>query len=70
MTSKESQCETDGWDGQVDIVCSFRSLAIRDLGTPITRYEHEVERSWCWPCFAVWTERLKALSRQGWGLGD
>jgi hypothetical protein len=48
------------------------SLAIRDLGPPLVRYHHKVERAvcWPWPCFAVWTERLTTLSRQGCGLGD
>jgi hypothetical protein len=63
-------CCIQGCENPAVIVCRFQSLAIRDLGPPLVRYHHKVERAMCWPCFAVWTERLKTLSRQGWGLGD
>lgn len=52
------------------ILTFFQSLAIKELGPPMRRLEYEVERAWCWPCFACWTERLKTLARRGWGLAD
>ena len=67
---KLGSCATEGCESRAVIVCRFQSLAIRDLGPPIKRAECEVEAAWCWPCFACWTDRLKALSLRGWGLGD
>ena len=34
MRSSERECQTDGCGGRADIVCGFRSLAIRDLVPP------------------------------------
>jgi hypothetical protein len=63
-------CATEGCGNRAVIVCTFQSLAIRELGPPVKRFEREVESAWCWPCFAVWTDRLKTLSRRAWGFGD
>lgn len=63
-------CATEGCGSPAVIPCRFRSLAIADVGQPARRSDREVGSAWCWPCFAVWTDRLKELSRRGWGLGD
>jgi hypothetical protein len=59
-------CNVEDCENEAAIVTRFQSLALRELGPPITRFDHEVERAWCWPCFAMWTERLKSPSA---GLG-
>lgn len=63
-------CCVQGCENPAVIVCRFQSLAICDLGPPARRFEHEVERAWCWPCFACWTDQLRTNARRGWGLGD
>ena len=60
-------CATEGCGNSAVITCRFQSLAIKEFGPPIKRFEHEVEAAWCWPCFACWTDRLKTNARRGWG---
>jgi hypothetical protein len=59
-------CVTGGCGNEAVIVCRFQSLAIKELGPPAKRFEHEIEAAWCWPCFAGWTDRLRTNARRGW----
>jgi hypothetical protein len=63
-------CVMEGCGNSAVISTRFQSLAIRDLGPPVRRFEHEVTATWCWPCFVCWVENLKTNARRGWGLGD